>query len=77
MGVKLTGEGGRISSQPNGPTSERKYDLIVERDVKVRMLKAILLDGNIYRPVSAESFPVFLWRPRLQQRAPIAADPQP
>jgi predicted acyl esterase len=41
-------------------TSERKYDVIVERDVKVRMPDGTLLDGNIYRPVSPERFPVIL-----------------
>ncbi len=41
-------------------TSERKYDVIVERDVKVRMPDGTLLDGNIYRPASNERFPVIL-----------------
>ena len=41
-------------------TSERKYDVIVERDVKVRMPDGTLLDGNIYRPASSERFPVIL-----------------
>ena len=41
-------------------TSERKYDVIVERDVKVNMPDGTLLDGNIYRPASSERFPVIL-----------------
>jgi X-Pro dipeptidyl-peptidase (S15 family) len=41
-------------------TSERRYDVIVERDVKVRMPDGILLDGDIYRPAANERFPVIL-----------------
>lgn len=41
-------------------TSERKYDVTVERDVQVRMPDGTLLDGNIYRPASSERFPVIL-----------------
>jgi uncharacterized protein len=41
-------------------TSERKYDVTVERDVKVRMPDGTLLDGDIYRPESSERFPVIL-----------------
>ena len=41
-------------------TSERKYDVIVERDVKVPMPDGTWLDGNIYRPASDEQFPVLL-----------------
>ena len=41
-------------------TSERHYDVIVDRDVKVRMPDGTLLDGNIYRPASNERFPVIL-----------------
>ena len=41
-------------------TSERKYDVIVERDVKVSMPDGTLLDGNIFRPNSPERFPVIL-----------------
>src|SRR6266496_4390401 len=41
-------------------TSERKYDVVVDRDVKVRMLDGALLDGDIYRPKSEEKFPVIL-----------------
>ena len=41
-------------------TSERHYDVVVDRDVKVRMPDGTLLDGNIYRPASNERFPVIL-----------------
>ena len=41
-------------------TSERKYDLIVDRDVKVPMPDGSLLDGDVYRPKSDERFPVVL-----------------
>jgi predicted acyl esterase len=41
-------------------TSERKYDVTVERDVKVRIPDGTLLDGDIYRPASSERFPVIL-----------------
>ena len=41
-------------------TSERKYDVTVDRDVKVRMPDGTLLDGDIHRPASSERFPVIL-----------------
>jgi predicted acyl esterase len=41
-------------------TSERKYDVVVERDVKVRMPDGTILDGDVYRPRSDERFPVIL-----------------
>ena len=41
-------------------TSERKYDVVIDRDVKVRMPDGTLLDGDIYRPKSDEKFPVIL-----------------
>ena len=41
-------------------TSERKYDVVVDRDVKVRMPDGTRLDGNIYRPKADEKFPVIL-----------------
>ena len=41
-------------------TSERKYDVLIERDVKVRMPDGTLLDGNVYRPAAPERFPVIL-----------------
>ena len=41
-------------------TSERKYDVIVERDVRVRMPDGVTLDGDLYRPASNERFPVIL-----------------
>ncbi|HEX2228097.1 MAG TPA: CocE/NonD family hydrolase [Candidatus Binatia bacterium] len=41
-------------------TSERKYDVIVDRDVKVRMPDGILLDGDVFRPAANDKFPVIL-----------------
>jgi uncharacterized protein len=41
-------------------TSERKYDVTIDRDVKVRMPDGITLDGDIYRPASNAKFPVIL-----------------
>jgi putative CocE/NonD family hydrolase len=41
-------------------TSERKYDVIIVRDVKVPMPDGTWLDGDIYRPASDEQFPVLL-----------------
>jgi predicted acyl esterase len=41
-------------------TSERKYDVLVDRDIKVRMPDGTTLDGDIYRPASNERFPVIL-----------------
>jgi predicted acyl esterase len=41
-------------------TSERKYDVVVDRDVKVRMPDGTLLDGDVYRPAASERFPVIL-----------------
>ncbi len=41
-------------------TSDRKYGVAVERDVKVRMPDGTVLDGDIYRPESSERFPVIL-----------------
>jgi uncharacterized protein len=50
----------RIMFTTKWSTSERKYDVLVDRDVKVRMHDGTLLDGNIYRPASTERFPVIL-----------------
>ena len=55
-------------------TSERKYDVIVERDVKVPMPDGTLLDGDIYRPASDEKFPVILGVHGYNKDLPIAAD---
>jgi putative CocE/NonD family hydrolase len=44
----------------NWATSERKYDVTHDRDVKVRMPDDTLLDGDIYRPAAAGKFPVIL-----------------
>ncbi|MBI2998843.1 MAG: CocE/NonD family hydrolase [Deltaproteobacteria bacterium] len=41
-------------------TSGRKYDVVVERDVRVPMPDGTALDGDIYRPASSERFPVIL-----------------
>jgi len=41
-------------------TSERKYEIIVDRDVKVRMPDGTHLDGDVFRPDSGEKFPVIL-----------------
>ena len=41
-------------------TSERKYHVIVERDVKVRLSDAVELSADIFRPDSNERFPALL-----------------
>src|SRR5581483_12020523 len=41
-------------------TSERRYGVSVDRDVKVRMPDGVRLDGDIFRPDSDEKFPVIL-----------------
>ena len=41
-------------------TSERKYDVTVDRDVKVRMPDGTLLDGDLHRPAASDRFPVIL-----------------
>lgn len=41
-------------------TSERKYDVAVERDVKVEMPDGTVLDGDIFRPAADGKFPVIL-----------------
>jgi predicted acyl esterase len=41
-------------------TSERAHEVLVERDVKVRMPDGTALDGNVYRPASPGRFPVIL-----------------
>ena len=41
-------------------TSERNFEVVVERDVKVPMPDGTMLDGDIYRPSSNEKFPVIL-----------------
>src|SRR3954462_3611286 len=60
--------GGSRSSRPRRvemftrkwATSERKNDVVVERDVRVRLANGTHLDGNIYRPADAGRFPVLL-----------------
>jgi predicted acyl esterase len=41
-------------------TSERRFEVAADRDVKVRMPDGATLDGDIYRPASNEKFPVIL-----------------
>ncbi|HEX6513134.1 MAG TPA: hypothetical protein VF157_12585 [Chloroflexota bacterium] len=41
-------------------TSERKYGVAVERDVKVRLPDGTHLDGDVYRPDAIGRFPVIL-----------------
>ncbi len=41
-------------------TSERNFEVIVDRDVKVPMPDGTLLDGDIYRPASNGKFPIIL-----------------
>jgi predicted acyl esterase len=58
--LKKSEEGTGIMFTTRWSTSERKYDVLFDRDVKVRMPDGTLLDGNIYRPASNERFPVIL-----------------
>ena len=41
-------------------TSEREHDVVVERDVKVRLPDGTSLDGDITRPATPGRFPVIL-----------------
>src|SRR3954465_11540070 len=41
-------------------TSPRVHEVLVERDVKVRMPDGTYLDGNVYRPASPGRYPVLL-----------------
>ena len=41
-------------------TSPRIHEVVVERDVKVRMPDGTHLDGNVYRPASPGRYPVLL-----------------
>jgi predicted acyl esterase len=56
----MEGGGFRRMFTTKWSTSKRKYDVIVERDVKVRMPDGTMLDGDVYRPASNERFPVIL-----------------
>lgn len=40
--------------------SERKYDVIVERDVKIRMGDGVKLSCDVFRPDNREKFPAIL-----------------
>ena len=58
-------------------TSERKYGVIVERDVKIRMSDGIEINADVFRPDSTERFPAILgFHPYNQaaQTAPIKPD---
>jgi predicted acyl esterase len=55
-------------------TSERKYNMICERDVKIPMSDGIELSADIFRPDNAEKFPGILGihpYPQQPQTAPI------
>lgn len=57
-------------------TSERKYDVIAERDVKVRLSDGTELNADIFRPDSNERFPALLdlhAYDQAPQSAPIKA----
>jgi len=41
-------------------TSERRYGLFVERDVKIPMSDGIKIDCDIFRPDAGEKFPAIL-----------------
>ena len=41
-------------------TSERKHEVLIERDVRVRLPDGTHLDGNVYRPASPGRYPVIL-----------------
>lgn len=41
-------------------TSERKYDVVIDRDVTVTMQDGVKLNGDIYRPNAEGRFPVIL-----------------
>ncbi len=59
-------------------TSERKYDIIVEHDVKIRMSDGVELNADVFRPKSKEKFPaIFGFHPYRQQpqTAPIKTGP--
>jgi putative CocE/NonD family hydrolase len=54
-------------------TSERKYGVVVERDVSIRMNDGIQLDCDIFRPDGREKFPAILGVhafDKFQQSAP-------
>ncbi len=55
-------------------TSKREYDVVVDRDVKVRMPDGTMLDGDIYRPKSDEKFPVILGAHAYNKNLAISAD---
>lgn len=55
-------------------TSERKYDVIIERDVRIRMSDGVEISADIFHPDSNEKFPAVLGMhpfPQQPQTAPI------
>src|SRR3972149_4287271 len=44
----------------NWRTSERKYDVVMERDVRVRMRDGVELHADIFRPKGEGKFPAIL-----------------
>ena len=61
----------------NWKTSERKYDVRPEHDIKIPMSDGILLDGDVFRPESEDRFPAILGMspyPKDPQTAPILPD---
>lgn len=58
-------------------TSERKYDVLVERDVKIPMRDGTILNADVFRPKSEEKFPAILgYFPynMAMQSAPVQVD---
>ena len=43
-----------------GKISKREFDIVVNRDVSISMSDGVDIDVNIFRPKSAEEFPVLL-----------------
>jgi len=58
-------------------TSEKKYNLVIERDVKIRMTDGTEINADIFRPDSKDKFPaIFGFSPYFlaPQTAPIKPD---
>ena len=45
---------------PSWTTSERKYKVVVDRNVRIQVSDGIQLDSNIFHPESSERFPVII-----------------
>ena len=56
-------------------TSERKYGVVTERHVKIRMKDGILLDGDLFRPEGEGRFPAILGYHPYPQTPQTAAIP--